>query len=94
MPQRRPGLTEEEEEAAEEAPRETQAERATRTINLLSITNTMSFDIRRQAQEDQLGFGLLEHALSTGIGESFNISISMDHELVKQGRRGTCSCRS
>ena len=79
------GLTEEEEEAAEEAPRETQAERATRTINLLSITNTMSFDIQRQSEEDQLGFGLLNTRLTTGIGESFNISLSMDHELVKEG---------
>jgi len=60
-------------------------ERATRTINLLSITNTMSFDIRRQMEENELGFGQLSTRLSTGIGESFNISMSMDHELVKQG---------
>jgi hypothetical protein len=61
------------------------AERATRTINLLSISNSMSFDIRRQAEEDQLGFGRLSTRLSTGLGESFNISMSMDHELVKEG---------
>jgi hypothetical protein len=78
------GATEEagEQEATDEgAP----AERATRTINLLSISNTMSFDVRRQREEDKLGFGRLNTRISTGIGESFNISLSMDHELVKQG---------
>jgi hypothetical protein len=45
----------------------------------------MSFDIRRQREEDLLGFGRLNTRLSTGLGESFNISLSMDHELVKQG---------
>ena len=67
--------------ASEAAP----AERATRTVNLLNISNTMAFDIRRQREEDELGFGLLNTRISTGIGESFNISMSMDHELVKQG---------
>jgi hypothetical protein len=66
---------------AEAAP----AERATRTVNLLSVSNTMSFDIRRHREEDLLGFGRLNTRLSTGLGESFNISLSMDHELVKQG---------
>ncbi|HEY7471446.1 MAG TPA: putative LPS assembly protein LptD, partial [Gemmatimonadota bacterium] len=55
--------------AAEGAP----AERATRTVNLFSISNTMSFDIHRQAQEDELGFGRLSTRISTGLGESFNI---------------------
>jgi hypothetical protein len=61
------------------------AERATRIVNLLNVSNTMAFDIRRQREEDELGFGLLNTRISTGIGESFNVSLSMDHELVKQG---------
>jgi hypothetical protein len=76
------------EPAGEEAPEEDageRQERATRTVNLLSISNTMSFDIRRQLEEGELGFGNLNTRISTGIGESFNISMSMDHELVKQG---------
>jgi hypothetical protein len=74
-------------EEAEGEPAEDEEEREapTRTINLLSITNTMAFDIRRQMEEDELGFGLLNTRITTGIGESFNISMSMDHELVKQG---------
>jgi hypothetical protein len=84
---------EEEEPAEEDAPAEQDAptkqdeltKQASRTINLLSISNTMSFDIRRHMEEDELGFGRLNTRLSTGIGESFNISMSMDHELVKQG---------
>lgn len=63
----------------------TREEVPTRTINLLSVTNTMSFDIRRQREEDQLGFGQLNTRISTGVGERFNISMSMDHELVKEG---------
>jgi hypothetical protein len=63
----------------------TREEVPTRTINLLSVTNTMSFDIRRQREEDQLGFGRLNTRISTGVGERFNISMSMDHELVKEG---------
>jgi hypothetical protein len=63
----------------------TREEMPTRTINLLSVTNTMSFDIRRQREEDQLGFGQLNTRISTGVGERFNISMSMDHELVKEG---------
>jgi hypothetical protein len=69
----------------EPAEDEEEREAPTRTINLLSITNTMAFDIRRQMEEDELGFGLLNTRITTGIGESFNISMSMDHELVKQG---------
>ena len=71
---------------AEDEEAETEREeRATRTVNLLSVTNTMSFDIRRHLEEDELGFGNLNTRISTGLGESFNISMSMDHELVKQG---------
>ena len=73
-------------EAPEEGAGEEGEERATRTINLLSVTNTMSFDIRRHLEADELGFGNLNTRISTGIGESFNISMSMDHELVKQGQ--------
>ena len=69
--------------AGEEAP--PTAERATRTVNLLSVSNTMAFDIRRHREDDMLGFGRLVTRLSTGLGESFNITMSMDHELVKQG---------
>ncbi|HUG88833.1 MAG TPA: putative LPS assembly protein LptD, partial [Actinomycetota bacterium] len=61
-----------------------EADVATRTINLLSVSNTMAFDIRRHQEEDQLGFGNLNTRISTGLGESFNIGMSMNHELVKQ----------
>ncbi|HUF90239.1 MAG TPA: putative LPS assembly protein LptD, partial [Gemmatimonadota bacterium] len=71
--------------AAEEEGEETSEVEATRTINLLSVSNTMAFDIRRHQEEDQLGFGNLNTRITTGLGESFNIGMSMDHELVKQG---------
>ncbi|HEY7575199.1 MAG TPA: putative LPS assembly protein LptD, partial [Thermoanaerobaculia bacterium] len=74
-----------EEPAEDEGPESEREERATRTVNLLSVSNTMSFDIRRHLEEDELGFGNLNTRISTGLGESFNISLSMDHELVKQG---------
>ena len=78
-------LGEGEEPAEDEGADAEPEERPTRTVNLLSVTNTMSFDIRRHLEEDELGFGNLNTRISTGLGESFNISLSMDHELVKQG---------
>ena len=82
LPVREEGPAAEGDAEGEEA---AETEGATRTINLLSVSNTMAFDIRRHQEEDQLGFGNLNTRITTGIGERFNIGMSMNHELVKQG---------
>ncbi len=67
---------EEEEEAQEER---------TRTVNLLNVTNTLSYDFVRAREPDQLGWRNLNTRLTTGVGRSFSVSSSFDTELVNQG---------
>ncbi|MDX1744402.1 MAG: putative LPS assembly protein LptD, partial [Halobacteriales archaeon] len=57
----------------------------TRSIQLLSVTNSMSFDFMRQWEEGELGFGNLSTRLSTGLGRDFSLSMNMEHELVERG---------
>lgn len=70
-------------EADGEGPRK--GEPQTRTVTLLSITNSMPFDFLRQKQKGKLGFGNLSTRVTSGLGRDFNISMTMDHELVKRG---------
>jgi hypothetical protein len=67
----------------EESEEEEQEER-TRTINLLNVTNTFSYDFVRAREPDQLGWRNLSTRLTTGVGRSFSVSSSFDTELVKQ----------
>ncbi|MEJ2152611.1 MAG: putative LPS assembly protein LptD, partial [Gemmatimonadota bacterium] len=69
---------------AEEGEEETEEER-TRTINLLNVTNTFSYDFVRAREPDQLGWRNLSTRITTGVGRSFSVSSSFDTQLVKQG---------
>lgn len=57
----------------------------TRTLNLLNITNSLSYDFVEARDEGKLGFGDLSTRLTTGLGRDFNVSTTFAHELVKQG---------
>lgn len=57
----------------------------TRTIQLLSVTNSMSFDFIRHWKEGELGFGNLSTRITSGLGRDFSISMNMEHELVDRG---------
>jgi hypothetical protein len=73
-------------EGAEEEPAEAAGpEERTRTVNLLNITNSLSYDFIRARDEGKLGFSDLTTRLTTGLGRDFNVSTSFSHELVKQG---------
>lgn len=60
------------------------AEEQTRTLSLLNVTNTLSYDFIRAREEGQLGLSDLSTRLTTGLGEDFNVSTSFSHELVRQ----------
>ncbi len=66
-----------------ERPRDGEPE--TRTVQLLSVTNSMSFDFLRHWEEGELGFGNLSTRLTSGLGRDFSISMNMEHELVERG---------
>ena len=88
-----------EEEPAEEEPEEEpdgdaaaaadtlaqEDEPSTSTVNLLNVTNSLSYDFIRAREEGQLGFSDLSTRLTTGLGRDFNISTTFAHQLVKQG---------
>lgn len=57
----------------------------TRTVNLLNITNSFSYDFVRAREPDQLGFGSLSTRLTTGLGRGFSVSTTLNHDLVKEG---------
>lgn len=57
----------------------------TRTVQLLSVTNSMNFDFIRQWEDGELGFGNLSTRLTSGLGRDFSISMNMEHELVDRG---------
>ncbi|HUP02083.1 MAG TPA: putative LPS assembly protein LptD, partial [Gemmatimonadota bacterium] len=76
---------EEEAEPEDAAPED---EEPTSTVNLLNITNSLSYDFIRAREEGQLGFSDLTTRLTTGLGRDFNISTAFAHELVKPGEEG------
>lgn len=63
--------------------RETEVE--TRTISLLSVVNSMSVDLLEQKRDGQLGLSDLSTRITSGLGRDFNVSLTMNHQLVEQG---------
>src|SRR5688572_483265 len=68
--------------AAEEEEAEP-AEPPSRTVNLLNITNSLGFDVTRHRESGKIGFRELSTRLGSGLGESFNLSATLSHELVE-----------
>lgn len=62
-----------------------EAEPEGRTVQLLSVTNSMNFDFIRHGKDGQLGFGNLSTRLTSGLGRNFSVSMNMEHELVERG---------
>lgn len=57
----------------------------TRKVTLLSVVNSFAWDILREREEGRIGLGNLSTRLNSEIGRDFNISMTMDHELVDRG---------
>ncbi len=57
----------------------------TQTLSLLSVVNSFSLDLLEQREEGRLGFGDLSTRITSGLGRDFNVSMTMNHQLVKSG---------
>jgi hypothetical protein len=71
------------EEAGPDEEGDQRPETATRTVNLLNVTNSLGFDVIRHREAGKIGFRDLSTRLSSGLGESFNLSTTLGHDLVK-----------
>lgn len=78
---------EDEDEGSDEGDGEEDEEVQTQTINLLSITNTLPFNITRHRQDGRIGWGDLTTRLTTGLGRNFNINSDFSFDLtdIKDG---------
>ncbi|MDX1623709.1 MAG: putative LPS assembly protein LptD [Gemmatimonadota bacterium] len=73
-----------EEEEADQADEE-EEEQETRVLRLLSVVNSLSWDIREELEAGQIGLGSLSTRLTSDLGRAFDVTMSFNHELVEQG---------
>ncbi len=62
---------------------EAAAEVPTRTVNLLSISNDMGYDVTRAREPGKLGVRDLNTRITSGLGESFSLSTTLGHDLAR-----------
>lgn len=60
----------------------------TRTVNLLNVTNSLGFDVIRHREADRIGFQDLNTRITSGLGQNFNLSTTLGHDLVKRDAEG------
>lgn len=65
-----------------------QPEVPTRTVNLLNVTNSLGFDVTRHREPDRIGFQTLSTRITSGLGQTFNLSASLVHNLVDTDSEG------
>jgi len=64
------------------------AEVPTRTVNLFSVSNSIGYDVTRARETGKIGVRDLSTRITSGLGESFNLSATMGHDLVETDNMG------